>query len=52
MQSLELDWKSIAESAMGFLQSGATSILGSTFSIATSVFNGVFNFCLLYTSVH
>lgn len=44
VQSLELDWKSIAESAMGFLQSGATSILGSTFSIATSVFNGVFNF--------
>ena len=42
--SLQLDWKKIADSAMGFLQNGATSILDSTMSIATSVFSGVFNF--------
>ena len=41
---LQLDWKEIAERAMGFLQNGATSILDSTMSIATSVFSGVFNF--------
>lgn len=42
--SLQLDWEKIANSAMSFLQNGATSILDSTMSIATSVFSGVFNF--------
>ena len=40
---LQLDWKEIVERAMGFLQNGATSLLGSTMNIATSVFSGVFN---------
>lgn len=40
---LQLDWKEIAERVMGFLQTGATSLLGSTMTIATSVFSGVFN---------
>ncbi len=44
IEALQLDWKKIADSAMGFLQNGATSILDSTMSIATSVFSGVFNF--------
>lgn len=44
--SLELDWSSITASVGEFLRSGATSLLGSTVSIATSVFSGVFNFFL------
>lgn len=42
----ELDWKSISDKIFNFLRNGATSILGSTFNIATSVFSVVFNFIL------
>ena len=40
---LQLDWKEIAQRTIDFLQNGATSLLGSTMNIATSVFSGVFN---------
>lgn len=42
----ELDWQSITDKVFNFLRNGATSVLGSTFNIATSVFSGVFNFVL------
>jgi len=42
----ELDWNSIGESIFNFLRNGATSLVNSTFNIATSVFSVVFNFVL------
>lgn len=44
VSSLNLDWGSIGNSLVGFLRNGATSVLGSTMQVATSVFSGAFNF--------
>ncbi len=46
LPEINLNWDKIGETAFGFLQSGATSILSSTMGIATSVFSGIFNFFL------
>ncbi len=41
-----INWNDIANTVWNFLQNGATSIVGSTVSVATSVFSGVMNFTL------
>ena len=46
LDDIELDWNKIAESASGFLQNGATSLLNTTVSVTTSIVSGVVNFIL------
>lgn len=46
IQMLDIDWSSISQKLIAFLQDGATSIVGSTVSLATSVFSLLFNFIL------
>ena len=46
IKSLQIDWPSLGKSLLQFLGTGATSVLGTTFSIANSVFSGVLNFVL------
>ncbi len=46
LQSLKIDWDAVGKSVGGFLQSGAGSLLNSTFSVATSIFSGLFNFVM------
>ncbi|MEG2038652.1 MAG: AI-2E family transporter [Oscillospiraceae bacterium] len=42
----DIQWDTLVKGAWQFLQGGVTSILGSTLSVATSVFSGLFNFAL------
>lgn len=44
--NFEIDWQKIATEAANILQSGVTSFVNSTVSMATSVFGVVFNFVL------
>lgn len=44
--ALQIDWMGIWKNVAGFLSSSATNVLNSTFTVASSVFNGVFNFIL------
>ncbi|MCI8649376.1 MAG: AI-2E family transporter [Anaerotruncus sp.] len=45
-QLQQINWEEIGKTLLGFLQNGATSILNSTFNVATSVFSGIFHFVL------
>lgn len=44
--ALDLDWNSIGTNVLKFVQSGASSVLNSTISVATSVFSVAFNFVI------
>lgn len=48
LASLEINWDSIANSLISFVQNGAVNLFSSTLNLATSVFNGVFNFVLAF----
>lgn len=41
---LEIDWKSIINTVVSFLQNGVGSMLGSTFSVASSIISSTVNF--------
>lgn len=44
IETIEFDWKQIAQEVMGFLSNGASSVLSTTFSAAASIFSGVASF--------
>ncbi len=44
LNTVEIDWPGLARQVVGFLQNGATSVLGSTVSAAVSIFSGFTNF--------
>lgn len=44
IETVEFDWKQIAQEVMGFLSDGASSVLSTTFSAAASIFSGVTSF--------
>lgn len=46
VSALNLDWNSIGATILGFVQTGASSVLNSTVSIATSVFSVALNLVL------
>ena len=46
INDLQLDWNAIAQKLLAFAQSGAVDLFNSTVSLATSIFNGVFNLFL------
>lgn len=48
LASLEINWDSIANSLISFVQNGAVNLFSSTLNLATSVFSGVFNFSLAF----
>lgn len=48
LASLEINWDSIANSLISFVQNGAVNLFSSTLNLATSVFSGVFNFVLAF----
>ena len=43
-ESLEIDWKSLINTVVGFLQNGVGSMLNSTFSVASSIISSAVNF--------
>lgn len=46
--TLEIDWESIMQQAIGFLKTGAGTLLGSTFSVAKVIVNSVTNFAIAF----
>ena len=46
--TLEIDWESIMQQAIGFLKTGAGPLLGSTFSVAKVIVNSVTNFAIAF----
>lgn len=48
LENLELDWNSIQNSVMSFLKNGATSMLSSTFSVASGIIGGAVNFFISF----
>ena len=44
--SLQINWQGILSKALEFIQSGAGSFLGSAWSVAAGIFNGLFTFVL------
>lgn len=45
---IEMDWDQLIQKAIEFLKSGAGTLLGSTYSVALSVVNGVTNFVIAF----
>lgn len=43
-EELEIDWKSLFNTVVSFLQNGVGSVLGSTFSVASSIISSTVNF--------
>lgn len=43
-ESLEIDWKSLINTVVNFLQNGVGSMLNSTFSVASSIISSTVNF--------
>lgn len=43
---VDIDWEQIGREVMGFLSSGAGTMLSSTFNMAVSIVSGVTNFCI------
>lgn len=46
LESFQIDWGAIGTKVGEFLQSGAGTLLNSTFNVATSIFSGLFNFVM------
>lgn len=46
LQSFEIDWDGMGKMLFGFVSTGASNVLSSTFSIAASLFSGIFTFFL------
>ena len=46
--TLEFDWENIVQQAIGFLKTGAGTLLGSTFSVAKVIVNSVTNFAIAF----
>ena len=44
LEGFQLDWPSLVDQVITFLQDSAADILSTTFSTAVAVFNGVYNF--------
>ena len=43
-ENLEIDWKALINTVVSFLQNGVGSMLGSTFSVASSIISSTVNF--------
>jgi len=48
LQSLRFDWQKLLDGLLGFLRSGAGSMLSSTITAAKSVVNGLFSFFVAF----
>jgi len=48
LQNLEVNWQDIASKVIGFLKTGVSSMLVSTFSVAGSIIGGVVNFFIAF----
>lgn len=46
--TLEFNWENIVQQAIGFLKTGAGTLLGSTFSVAKVIVNSVTNFAIAF----
>lgn len=46
IEEMEVDWDKVGKDIMGFLSSGAGSVVASTFNAAVSIISGVTNFCI------
>ncbi len=46
IEGIEVDWDKVGKEIMGFLSSGAGSMMASTFNAAVSIISGVTNFCI------
>ncbi len=46
IESVDIDWEQIGKDVMGFLSSGAGTMLSSTFNMAVSIVSGVTSFCI------
>lgn len=44
LNSMSIDWNSVSTKAVDFLKNGAGSFVNSTFSVVSSIINGVMNF--------
>lgn len=43
-ETLEIDWKSVINTVIGFLQNGMGNVLNSTFTVASSIISSTMNF--------
>lgn len=48
LENLKLDWNSIQNSVISFLKNGATSMLSSTFSVASGIIGGAVSFFISF----
>lgn len=48
IETLEIDWQSMLDTAFGFLRNGMGNMLGSTFSAAGSIISSVVNFFISF----
>ena len=48
VNSIEIDWESLVKEAISFLQTGAGTILGSTFNVAKVIVNFATNFAVAF----
>ena len=46
IESVDIDWEQIGKDVMGFLSSGAGTMLSSTFNMEVSIVSGVTSFCI------
>ncbi len=46
LSKMDLDWENIGKTIFNVLKNGVTSVMNSTISVATSIFNGILNFFL------
>lgn len=46
IEQIEIDWEETGRNIMGFLSSGASTMVASTFHAAVSIISGVANFCI------
>lgn len=47
INNLEINWKSLIQSAISFISTGVTNVVGTTFNVVTILVNSVFNFVLM-----
>ena len=47
-ETLEIDWKSVINTIIGFLQNGMGNVLNSTFTVASSIINSTVNFFIAF----
>lgn len=48
LEEISIDWSAISQAASGFLKSGLTNMLSSTFTVASSIVSGVVNFFIAF----